>query len=98
MKNLDPRFFPYVQFLQKQDEWSPWARRDSEMFKEIRGEDGTVGAVSYWKGNKKVGEGEHELTNIVANELVQSHLRLYDIGHPNLTLTSDLKKPVGKHV
>lgn len=71
----ESKVFPYVQFLQKQDEWSPWARRDSEMFKEIRGEDGTVGAVSYWKGNKKVGEGEHELTNIVANELVQSHLR-----------------------
>ena len=37
--------------------------------------DGTVGAVSHWKGNKKVGKGEQEIKGIIENERIDSELR-----------------------
>ena len=67
--------FEYLRFLKKQDEWSPWNKKDPDMQKEFRGTDGEVGAVSYWNGNKDVGEGEQEITNIVEGERVESELR-----------------------
>ncbi|TRZ43804.1 polyketide cyclase [Robertkochia solimangrovi] len=70
-----PEVFNYLKYLRNQSEWSPWEQRDPEMFKEIRGTDGTVGAISYWKGNKEVGEGEQEITRIVENDIIESQLR-----------------------
>ncbi|MAU27425.1 MAG: polyketide cyclase [Muricauda sp.] len=67
--------FEYLRFLKKQDEWSPWNKKDPDMQKEFRGTDGEVGAVSYWNGNKDVGEGEQEITKIVEGERVESELR-----------------------
>lgn len=69
--------FAYVKFLKNQEEWSPWEERDPEMKKEFRGTDGEVGAVSYWNGNKQVGEGEQELKKIVENEVVEIELRFF---------------------
>ena len=45
------------------------------MAKNFTGTDGEVGAVSSWKGNKDVGEGEQELTRIVYGERIESELR-----------------------
>ncbi|MBO0341287.1 MAG: SRPBCC family protein [Bacteroidota bacterium] len=67
--------FEYLKSLQKQDEWSPWGKRDPNMDKEFTGTDGKVGAISRWKGNKEVGEGEQEITNIVDGERIDSELR-----------------------
>ncbi|MCM5664126.1 SRPBCC family protein [Galbibacter mesophilus] len=67
--------YSYLKYLKNQDEWSPWSKKDPNMHKEISGEDGTVGAVSYWKGNKEVGEGEQEITKLVPNEAIYSELR-----------------------
>ena len=67
--------FEYLKSLQKQDEWSPWGKRDPNMDKEFKGTDGQVGAISRWKGNKDVGEGEQEITNIVDGERIDSELR-----------------------
>ncbi len=69
--------FEYLKFLRNQDEWSPWQERDPDMKKEFSGTDGEVGAVSYWNGNKDVGEGEQELKRIVENEVVESELRFF---------------------
>lgn len=69
--------FDYVRSLKKQDEWSPWAKRDPNMTKEFTGTDGEVGALSSWKGNKEVGEGEQEITGIKVNEVVESQLRFF---------------------
>ncbi len=63
--------FDYVRSLKKQDEWGPWAKRDPNMTKEFTGTDGEVGAISSWKGNKEVGEGEQEITGIKVNEVVE---------------------------
>lgn len=67
--------FDYLKYLNKQDEWSPWAKKDPNMEKKITGTDGEVGAVSYWKGNKEVGEGEQEILRIVDGKRVESELR-----------------------
>lgn len=67
--------FHYLKFLKKQDEWSPWGKRDPNMEQKFTGTDGVVGAISYWNGNKEVGEGEQELTNIVDGERIESELR-----------------------
>ncbi|MEX0275313.1 MAG: SRPBCC family protein [Flavobacteriaceae bacterium] len=67
--------FPHLKFLKKQEAWSPWAKRDPNMERKFTGTDGEVGAISYWNGNKEVGEGEQELTKVVDNELVESQLR-----------------------
>ena len=70
-----PKVFEYIKFLKNQDQWSPWTKKDPEMIQTFTGVDGAVGAISAWKGNKDVGEGEQELLKIIPNELVQSELR-----------------------
>lgn len=67
--------FSYLRSLKKQDEWSPWGKRDPNMKKEFEGTDGQVGAISRWEGNKEVGSGEQETMNIVENELIETQLR-----------------------
>ncbi|MFX0556769.1 SRPBCC family protein [Maribacter sp. CXY002] len=69
------RIFPYLKYLEKQREWSPWAKKDPDMETKLIGTDGAVGAVSYWNGNKAVGEGEQELTKIMEGKRVESELR-----------------------
>ena len=69
--------FEYVRSLKKQDEWGPWAKRDPNMVKEFKGTDGEVGALSSWKGNKEVGEGEQEIVGITENEEVRTELRFF---------------------
>lgn len=67
--------FKYLKSLKKQDEWSPWNKKDPNMKKEFRGTDGEVGSVSHWIGNKDVGEGEQEIKKIIEGERVESELR-----------------------
>lgn len=69
--------FEYLKYLDKQQEWSPWARRDLNMQRKLTGTDGEVGAISYWNGNKDVGEGEQEITKIVEGESVEGSLRFF---------------------
>ena len=72
-----PAVFEYLRYLKKQDDWSPWGKRDPNMKKEFEGVDGTVGAISKWAGNKEVGEGEQEIMRIVDNEVIESRLRFF---------------------
>ncbi len=67
--------FKILRSLKEQDKWSPWAKRDPDMKKEFRGTDGEVGSVSYWNGNKEVGEGEQEITKIIDGERIEGELR-----------------------
>ena len=71
------KVFEYLKYLKKQDEWSPWNKKDPNMKKEFEGVDGQVGAISRWEGNKDVGTGEQEITRIVENEVVESRLRFF---------------------
>lgn len=67
--------FDYVKSLQKQDEWSPWGKLDPNMKKEFVGTDGTVGFISKWSGNDKVGVGEQEIKKITDGERIDFELR-----------------------
>ena len=67
--------FENLRFLKNQDAWSPWNKKDPNMEKKFTGTDGEVGAMSYWNGNKDVGEGEQEITKIVNGERMESELR-----------------------
>jgi len=75
IKKPKAQVFEYLRFLKNQESWSPWEKKDPQMQKQLRGTDGEVGAVSYWKGNKEVGEGEQEITKIIPGERVEGELR-----------------------
>ncbi|WP_394750648.1 SRPBCC family protein [Spongiimicrobium salis] len=67
--------FEYLKYLKNQQQWSPWEKKDPNMEKKFTGTDGEVGAVSYWNGNKDVGEGEQEITKIIEGKRVEGQLR-----------------------
>jgi hypothetical protein len=67
--------FNTIKYLKKQQEWSPWDKKDPNMEKKFIGTDGEVGAISYWNGNKDVGEGEQEITKLIEGERVETELR-----------------------
>ena len=75
IKKPKAEVFTYLRSLKNMDTWSPWAKKDPNMDKEFRGTDGEVGSVSYWNGNKDVGEGEQEVTKIVDGERIECALR-----------------------
>lgn len=69
--------FDYLKYFSKHNEWSAWARKDPNMNKKIIGIDGEIGTISYWNGNKEVGEGEQEITSIVEGERIEYELRFF---------------------
>lgn len=67
--------FDYLKLLKNQEVWSPWAKKDPDMERKYTGTDGEPGFVSYWNGNKVVGEGEQEITKIIGNDRMEGQLR-----------------------
>ncbi len=53
-----------VSTFKAMDRWSPWMQMDSQMISTLTGIDGTVGAKQSWEGNKDMGSGSQEITNI----------------------------------
>jgi len=70
------KVFDYVKYLKNQDNFSAWAKMDTNMKKEFRGTDGTVGFVSAWESaNEEVGKGEQEIIKITDGERIDVELR-----------------------
>jgi len=69
--------FQYLKSIKNQDNWSPWRKKDLNMTQEFIGEDGKIGFISKWKGNKNVGEGEQEILAIIENESIETQLRFF---------------------
>lgn len=67
--------FNYLKTTKNAKEWCPWMKKDPNITQEFTGEDGTVGFIESWSGNKEVGVGEKEITNIVANQRIDFELR-----------------------
>jgi len=67
--------FNYIKQLKNQDNYSKWGSMDPSMKKEYRGTDATVGFVSAWEGNKKVGAGEQEILGIEEGKALHTELR-----------------------
>ena len=72
-----PEVFQYLKHVKNQDHWSPWKKKDPNMKQSWEGEDGTVGFIARWEGNKDVGEGEQEIKRIVENERLETQLRFF---------------------
>jgi hypothetical protein len=66
--------FNYIKELKNQDNYSVWNKMDTAMQHTYTGTDGTVGFVSAWKGNSKVGTGEQTITKIVEGERLETDL------------------------
>lgn len=69
--------FKYLKFIKNQDEWSPWKSKDPIMNQTFIGNDGEVGFIAKWEGNKDVGMGEQEILSIIENQIVTSKLRFF---------------------
>lgn len=69
--------FRYLKSIKNQNHWSPWKKKDPNMTQEFIGEDGKVGFISKWKGNKDVGEGEQQILSIIENESIETQLRFF---------------------
>jgi uncharacterized protein YndB with AHSA1/START domain len=67
--------FSELKQVKNHEHWSPWFKLDPDLTKEYRGEDGTVGFVSAWSGNDKVGVGEMEVKKITEGERIDFELR-----------------------
>jgi len=67
--------FPYLKSLKKQNDWGPWKKQDPEMQVSYEGEDGTVGFVSRWEG-EKTGRGEQRISAIMGTT-VETELTFY---------------------
>ncbi len=65
--------FPYVKNLKEMERWSPWSKSDPTNKNTWEGEDGTVGSVNSWVG-EKTGVGSQTITKIVENQLVETFL------------------------
>lgn len=67
--------YNYVKHLKNQDNYSKWGSLDPSMKKSYTGTDGTVGFVSAWEGNKKVGQGEQEIKGMEEGRKIDFELR-----------------------
>lgn len=73
------------------DKWNPWNERDPNMQKSTTGQDGTVGAVMSWKGNKDVGSGSQTIKQIDAPNRIETDLHFIEpfdsraVAYVNLT-------------
>lgn len=67
--------FEYLKYQKNGSEWSPWESRDPQMTKEFTGsEDGKIGAVMSWRGNKEVGVGSQTITGMIEGERIDYDL------------------------
>ncbi len=67
--------FNYIKYLKNQQNYSKWATLDPNIKNEFHGTDGRPGFVNHWVGNKKVGEGEQEITAIEEGKALHTDLR-----------------------
>jgi uncharacterized membrane protein len=67
--------FAYLRSLKNFQNWNPFVKPGSQVKVDFRGNDGQVGFVSAWDGDKQVGAGEQEITRIIEGERVEFELR-----------------------
>ena len=70
IKAAPEKIFPWLEDPKKTTEWSPWEKKDPAMKKTFSGPAKGVGAAYAWDGNKEIGAGSLELTEVVAPKKV----------------------------
>jgi effector-binding domain-containing protein len=78
-----------IRSLRNMHEWSPWAEYDPNMKVTYTGNDGETGSAMEWKGNKDVGSGRQQITDISQNK-VETKLNFLEPweSESNVTLTT----------
>ena len=69
------KVFDYVKLLKNQDQFNKHAKADPDRKEEFSGTDGTIGFLIAWNGNKKVGEGQKEIKNIIEGKRIETEIR-----------------------
>lgn len=86
------KVFDYLRYLTNWDNFNERAAGDPSKKTEFRGEDGTVGFIYAWSGNKKVGEGEKEIKAISEGKKIETEIRFVKpftaVGHTNMATES----------
>ncbi|AFD05300.1 SRPBCC family protein [Solitalea canadensis] len=67
--------FDYLRHLKNQDQFNKWVMMDPHLKKSFRGNDGEVGFVYAWEGNKQAGVGEQEIIRIENNRKIEVEVR-----------------------
>lgn len=58
--------FPLINDFRRWREWSPYENRDPDLKRTMSGAEAGKGAVYEWSGNKNVGTGRMEITDVAA--------------------------------
>ena len=69
------KVFDFLKLLINQEKFNKWAKADPDRNWKFKGTDGTVGFIISWKGNKKAGEGEKEIMNIIEGQRIETEIR-----------------------
>jgi hypothetical protein len=69
------KIFDFLKLLKNQDKFNKWAKADPDRKWEYKGTDGTVGFIISWSGNKKAGEGEKEIMNLIEGKKIETQIR-----------------------
>jgi len=70
IKAAPEKIFPWLENPQRTIEWSPWEKKDPNLKKAFSGPSKGVGAAYAWDGNKDIGAGSLELTEVVVPKKV----------------------------
>ncbi len=71
---LPAKVFENINDFHKWSAWSPWEKMDPHLKRSFSGELSGIGSKYAWVGNKKVGEGNMEITHSEASKRMQLDL------------------------
>ena len=66
--------YDYVRHVVNQEYYNKWVQRGTKQTTK-KGNDGEVGFIYAWNGDKQSGEGEMEITQLIPNQLVGTEIR-----------------------
>jgi hypothetical protein len=64
------KIFPILNDFHQWSTWSPWEKMDPAMKRTHSGAPSGMGAIYEWEGNKKVGKGRMEITDVAPDSRV----------------------------
>ena len=68
--------FTYLKSVKKQNDWTPWQKKDPNTKHSYEGNDGEVGFIAKWESDhEEVGTGEQEIIKIEEGKRIDSKLR-----------------------
>ncbi|GEM_PF-125957 len=88
--------YDYLTRLDHFNKWSVWNQQDSSIQHSITGTDGTLGAVSSWKGDPALsGEGEIRISSLELNKEIKHTIRFIQPKQMNARSEFDLEDAGG---